>query len=147
MNEDATNATTVPNNHVSVDDPSDPSDPSDPKTCTKCMKTFSQTCKMIKHSEKCKGICNKSQCQYCLKVFASPAGKCNHTRICKMKPVDPEPPVIDTMTVLDTTAVIEKRFEGLIKYLDDKGDKIDDSDREELKCILTAFKEILIAIQ
>ena len=78
-------------------------------------------------------------CQHCLKVFTSPARKCNHTRICKMKPVNPEPPSTD----IDDTAVLEKRFDYLIKYLDDKGEKIDSSDRNEMKCILYIFKEIL----
>jgi hypothetical protein len=56
-----------------------------------------------------------------------------------MKPVNPEPPSTD----IDDTAVLEKRFDYLIKYLDDKGEKIDSSDRNEMKCILYIFKEIL----
>ena len=54
------------------------------KTCTKCTRVFATKYTMLKHSERCKGV-NRLQCEYCNKIYASRASKCNHLKACPSK--------------------------------------------------------------
>ena len=55
------------------------------KECLKCHRTFSARKKMLKHAEKCNGVANKLQCDYCNVIFTQRSNKSRHIRTCKVK--------------------------------------------------------------
>jgi hypothetical protein len=53
--------------------------------CDKCCKIFAEPWYMAKHREKCKGIRNAYQCEYCNCTFKHERSKYKHYRTCKEK--------------------------------------------------------------
>ena len=53
--------------------------------CELCNKVFSRKYILLKHIDKCKGIINPLQCEYCLKEFNHASNKYVHRKHCKVR--------------------------------------------------------------
>jgi hypothetical protein len=55
--------------------------------CPKCSKNFKSFKGLKKHQNRCKGVNNPLECQYCHRVFATQQSKFKHLKVCKIKEV------------------------------------------------------------
>jgi hypothetical protein len=55
--------------------------------CPKCSKNFKSFKGLKKHQNRCKGVSNPLECQYCHRVFATQQSKFKHLKVCKIKEV------------------------------------------------------------
>jgi hypothetical protein len=65
--------------------------------CDECDKVLSNKTKYNNHKKICKGVSNPLECHYCHIVFPYATSKCRHLKICKDKPKDIEPTIINNI--------------------------------------------------
>lgn len=82
-----TNCTAINRNHIIQKEPNTLAEEIDTITpnCPLCHKDFSRNRYLRKHIEKCKGVINRLQCEYCEKEFKHENSRCRHYKTCATK--------------------------------------------------------------
>ena len=55
------------------------------KECMKCKRVFAKRCTMLTHVSKCKGVQDRTTCEYCHNKYASYKSRMNHVSRCPVK--------------------------------------------------------------